>query len=47
MARTAGACRRYRPAVETLISTYMELEDGHAAERVVDAVFGPLQPSTG
>jgi CDP-glycerol glycerophosphotransferase len=42
-----GVARRYRSAVETLISTYMELEDGHASERVVDAVFGPLHPSTG
>jgi CDP-glycerol glycerophosphotransferase len=41
-----GVARRYRSAVETLISTYMELEDGHASERVVDAVFGPLHPST-
>jgi CDP-glycerol glycerophosphotransferase len=29
----------YAPAVETFIETYMEREDGHAAARVVDAVF--------
>jgi CDP-glycerol glycerophosphotransferase len=42
-----GVARRYRSAVETFISTYMELEDGHASERVVDTVFGPLHPFTG
>ncbi|MGE5131498.1 MAG: CDP-glycerol glycerophosphotransferase family protein [Gemmatimonadota bacterium] len=42
-----GVGRRYRPAIGTLISTYMELEDGHASERVVDAVFGPLRPAGG
>lgn len=31
---------RYAEAVETFIATYMEKEDGHAAARVVDAVFG-------
>ena len=41
-----GVGRRYRSAVETFISTYMELEDGHASERVVDTVFGPLHPPT-
>lgn len=39
--------RHYRPAIETFISTHMELEDGHACERVADAVFGTLRPSTG
>jgi CDP-glycerol glycerophosphotransferase len=32
--------RLYDDKVETFISDYMELEDGHAAARVVDAVFG-------
>ena len=32
--------RRYAEAVELFISTYMDLEDGHATERVVNAVFG-------
>lgn len=31
---------QYADAVETFIDTYMEKEDGHAAARVVDAVFG-------
>jgi CDP-glycerol glycerophosphotransferase len=38
---------RYRSAVETFISTYMELEDGHASARVADTVFGPLRPTVG
>lgn len=42
-----GVASRYRSAVETFISTYMELEDGHAAERVVDTVFGALRPPVG
>ena len=29
----------YGPAVETFVATYLEHEDGHAAARVVDAVF--------
>ncbi len=29
----------YAPAVETFVATYLEHEDGHAAARVVDAVF--------
>jgi CDP-glycerol glycerophosphotransferase len=31
--------RRYAQDVEAFVATYMELEDGHAAARVVDAVF--------
>lgn len=31
----------YAGQVETFVERFMELEDGHAAERVVDAVFGP------
>ncbi|MDR0343900.1 MAG: CDP-glycerol glycerophosphotransferase family protein [Nocardiopsaceae bacterium] len=38
-----GVASRYRSAVETFISTYLDLEDGHASERVVDTVFGPLR----
>jgi CDP-glycerol glycerophosphotransferase len=32
---------RYRQPIETFISTYLELEDGHATTRVVDQIFGP------
>jgi CDP-glycerol glycerophosphotransferase len=33
--------RRYADRVERFIAEYAEKEDGHSAERVVDAVFGP------
>lgn len=35
-----GLRKRYAPAIERFVSTYAELEDGHAAERVVDRVWG-------
>ena len=32
--------RRYADDVERFVSTYLELEDGHAAQRIVDRVWG-------
>jgi CDP-glycerol glycerophosphotransferase len=40
-----GLRRRYRRERERFVATYMEQEDGHAAERVVDAVFRPSDPA--
>ena len=37
--RLDALAESYGPAVEKFIATYMEHEDGHAAARVVDAVF--------
>ena len=36
-----GLRKRYAAEIERFVSAYAELEDGHAAERVVDRVWGP------
>ncbi len=36
----AGLRRTYQQQVETFLSSYLELDDGHATSRVVDRVFG-------
>ncbi|MGH3444148.1 MAG: CDP-glycerol glycerophosphotransferase family protein, partial [Nocardioidaceae bacterium] len=38
--RPKATRRRYAAALERFVADYLELEDGHAAARVVDAVFG-------
>lgn len=42
--RLDALAESYGPAVETFIATHMEHEDGHAAARVVDAVFERTDP---
>jgi len=36
-----GLSQRYAAGIETFVHDYMELEDGHASQRLVDAVFVP------
>ena len=36
-----GLNQRYAAGIETFVHDYMELEDGHASQRLVDAVFVP------